>query len=306
MPSGAGRTAAAAPPPQPGTTRGEPVSWCDMSKVLTRLRASLDDLTPVLKRVARYVLDHPEVAIYHSVTELAEATQSSEGSIIRFCQDLGYSGFQEFKLTLAVELDPRRRPNGLVPVEDAAHLMARIADQAAVTLRETSNLFEPRAFQEVAERLARARRIDVYGVGASGVVAQYFAYKLIRLGRTVQAFVDLHLGSMSASNLAEDCVAIGVSSSGSTVDTLKALQAARVAGAYTVAVTNRLKSPLAKHADQNLLASPPESPLTGGDVFAKIGQLLVLEALVQSMVGADLALRESVQRTAQVVADKSL
>jgi len=280
-----------------------------MSKVLTRLRASLEDLSPVLKRVARYVLDHPELAIYHSVTELAEATQSSEGSIIRFCQDLGYSGFQEFKLTLAVELDPRRRADGIAPVEDerdAARLMARIADQAAVTLRETANLYEAHAFQEVADRLARARRIDVYGVGASGVVAQYYAYKLIRLGKTVQAFVDLHLGSMSASNLAADCVAIGVSSSGSTVDTLKALQAARVAGAYTVAVTNRLKSPLAKHADQNLLASPPESPLTGGDIFAKIGQLLVLEALLQAMVGADLALRDSVQRTARVVADKSL
>jgi len=280
-----------------------------MSKVLTRLRASLEDLSPVLKRVARYVLDHPEVAIYHSVTELAEATQSSEGSIIRFCQDLGYSGFQEFKLTLAVELDPRRRANGLVRVEDdrgTAHLMARIAEQAAVALHETSNLYEPHAFHEVAARLAQARRIDVYGVGASGVVAQYFAYKLIRLGKAVQAFVDLHLGSMSASNLTPDCVAIGVSSSGSTLDTLKALQAAREAGAYTVAVTNRLKSPLAKHAHQNLLASPPESPLTGGDVFAKVGQLLVLEALVQLMVGEDHALRESVQRTAQVVADKSL
>lgn len=280
-----------------------------MSKVLTRLRASLEDLSPVLKRVARYVLDHPEAAIYHSVTELAEATQSSEGSIIRFCQDLGYSGFQEFKLTLAVELDPRRRggrPARADDDRDASHLMARIAEQGALTLRETSNLYEAQAFGEVAGRLAGARRIDVYGVGASGVVAQYFAYKLIRLGKTVQAFVDLHLGSMSASNLDGECVAIGVSSSGSTVDTLKALQAARTAGAYTVAITNRMKSPLAKHADQNLLASPPESPLTGGDVFAKIGQLLVLEALVQTMVGADVALRDSVQRTAQVVADKSL
>lgn len=280
-----------------------------MSKVLTRLRASLEDLSPVLKRVARYVLDHPEAAIYHSVTELAEATQSSEGSIIRFCQDLGYTGFQEFKLTLAVELDPRRRAGGRHPVDQdpgATHLMARIAEQAAVCVRETATLYEEQAFREVAGRLAHARRIDVYGVGASGVVAQYFAYKLIRLGKTVQAFVDLHLGSMSASNLTADCVAIGISSSGSTVDTLKALQAARTAGAYTVAVTNRLKSPLAKHADQNLLASPPESPLTGGDVFAKIGQFLVLEALVQTMVGDDHALRDSVRRTAHVVADKSL
>jgi DNA-binding MurR/RpiR family transcriptional regulator len=280
-----------------------------MSKVLTRLRASLEDLSPVLKRVARYVLDHPEQAIYHSVTELAEATRSSEGSIIRFCQDLGYSGFQEFKLTLAVELNPQRRAALSQPVDAdpaTSPLMVRIAQEAAGALLETSNLYEPEAFREVAQRLAGARRIDIYGVGASGIVAQYFAYKLIRLGRPVQAFIDLHIGSMSASSLGEDCVAIGISSSGSTVDTLKALQAARTAGAFTVAVTNRLKSPLAKHADQNLLASPPESPLTGGDVFAKIGQLLVLEALVVMMVEDDLALRDSVRRTAQVVADKSL
>jgi len=277
-----------------------------MSKVLTRLRASLDDLSPVLKRVAQYVLDHPDQAIYHSVTELAEATSSSEGSIIRFCQDLGYSGFQEFKLTLAMELSPRRGGDGHGAEPMHANLMGRLAHHASTTLNETTNLYEPEAFQEVARRLAAARRVDVYGVGASGVVAQYYAYKLLRLGLTVQAFTDLHLGAMSASNLGEDCVAIGVSSSGSTLDTLQALKAAREAGAFTVAVTNRMKSPLAKVADRNLLASPPESPLTGGDVFAKIGQLLVLEALVQLMGESDAHMADAVQRTAQVVADKSL
>ena len=184
--------------------------------------------------------------------------------------------------------------------------MGRLAHHASTTLNETTNLYEPEAFQEVARRLASARRVDVYGVGASGVVAQYYAYKLLRLGLTVQAFTDLHLGAMSASNLRGDCVAIGVSSSGSTVDTLQALKAARDAGAYTVAVTNRMKSPLAKVADRNLLASPPESPLTGGDVFAKIGQLLVLEALVHLMGEDDGHLKDAVQRTAQVVAEKSL
>lgn len=278
-----------------------------MSKVLTRLRASLDDLSPVFKRVAQYVLDHPDQAIYHSVTELAEATHSSEGSIIRFCQDLGYSGLQEFKLTLAVELSPRQRGGDGRAVEPShANLMGRLAHHAAAAMNDTTNLYEPETFQDVARRLVSARRVDVYGVGASGVVAQYYAYKLLRLGLTVQAFTDLHLGAMSASNLRGDCVAIGVSSSGSTVDTLQALKAARDAGAYTVAVTNRMKSPLAKVADRNLLASPPESPLTGGDVFAKIGQLLVLEALVQLMGESDAHMADAVQRTAQVVADKSL
>lgn len=278
-----------------------------MSKVLTRLRASLEDLSPVLRRVARYVLDQPGATIYHSVTELAEATQSSEGSIIRFCQDLGYSGFQEFKLTLAMELDPSDGP-GARPAQAGPplHLIDRIAAQATTAVRETAGLFEEPVFRQVAGRLTGAKRVDVYGVGASGVIAQYFAYKLLRLGLTVQAFTDLHLGAMSGSNLTPGAVAIGISSSGSTLDTLQALKAASAAGAYTVAVTNRLKSPLAKLADQSLLASPPESPLTGGDVFAKVGQLLVLEALVRIMVGEDEGLNDAIQRTAHVVADKNL
>lgn len=287
-----------------------------MSRLLTQLRSSRDNLSPVLRRVAQYVLDNPGATIYHSVTELAEATRSSEGSIIRFCQDLGFSGFQEFKLTLAVELDPLGRSKRLVGggVVDAegsnlpedTNLMAHLAASASTAMLETADLYDPDAFGAVAARLAGAARVDVYGVGASGVVAQYFAYKLLRLGLTVQAHTDMHLGSMSASNLGADAVAIGISSSGSTLDTLQALTAAKEAGAFTVAVTNRLKSPLAKVADRSLFASPPESPLTGGDVFAKIGQLLVLEALARLMVAGDERLQDVVERTARVVADRSM
>lgn len=290
-----------------------------MSRLLTQLRSSRDNLSPVQRRVAQYVLDNPGATIYHSVTELAEATRSSEGSVIRFCQDLGFSGFQEFKLSLAVELDPAGRPARLVGgglagtaseavegAEDDENLMVHLATGASTAMLETADLYDPGAFGAVAQRLAEAARVDVYGVGASGVVAQYFAYKLLRLGLTVQAYTDLHLGSMSASNLAAGAVAIGISSSGSTLDTLQALKAAKEAGAFTVAVTNRLKSPLAKVAHRSLFASPPESPLTGGDVFAKIGQLLVLEALARLMVANDDKLQDVVERTARVVADRSM
>jgi len=275
-----------------------------MSRLLTKLRASLPDLSPVLRRVAQYVLDHPDAVIYHSVTELAEATSSSEGSIIRFCQDLGFSGFQEFKLTLAVEFGPPGRPEQTAGA--GANLLEELAHHAAATLQETALLFEQEAFEEVAGRVAAASRVDVYGVGASGIVAQYFAYKLLRFGVVAQAYTDMHLGSMSATNLGAGAVAIGVSSSGSTIDTLQAVKAAKAAGAFTVAVTNRLMSPLAKVADRSLFASPPESPLTGGDVFAKLGQLLVLEGLTRLMLAADSRLEDDVRRTAQVVADRSM
>lgn len=277
-----------------------------MSRLLTKLRASLEHMSPVMRRVAQYVLEHPDAVIYHSVTELAEATRSSEGSIIRFCQELGFSGFQEFKLSLAIETGPQGRATETIPARGDGNLMDELARRAAGTLQETALLYEEGPFQAVARRLAGARRIDVYGVGASGVVAGYYAYKFLRFGLTSQAYTDPHLALMSASSLASDDVAIGISSSGSTLDTIQAVKAAKKAGAFTVAIANRLKSPLAKVADHSLFASPPESPLTGGDVFAKIGQMLVLEALTRLMVESDEELKEDVRRTAHVVADRSM
>ena len=276
-----------------------------MSRVLSRLRAALLELSPVLRRVAQYVLDNPNAVIYHSVTEFAEATQSSEGSIIRFCKDMGYSGFQEFKLSLAVELNSVARPRRESAGADT-ELIEAIAESAGATVQETVALFEPQAVKEVATRLLAASRVDIYGVAASGIIAQYYAYKLMRVGITVQAFVDTHLATMSASNLKHVDVAIGVSSSGSTLDTLQALTVAREAGAYTVAITNRLRSPMSRIADQSLLASPPESPLTGGDIFSKISQLLILEALIETVLSRDDQRRHAVRRTAEVVVEKSV
>lgn len=277
-----------------------------MSRLLTKLRSSVANLSPVMQRVAQYVLEQPEAVIYHSVTELADATQSSEGSIIRFCQELGFSGFQEFKLTLAIEMGSPGRYGQESITRDNGSLMARLAQRAARTLDETALLAEEESLREVVHKLANARRIDVYGVGASGVIAQYYAYKFLRFGLAAQAYTDMHLGVMSASNLGVNDVVIGISSSGSTLDTLQAVKAAKAANAFTVAVTNGLKSPLAKIADRSLFGCPPESPLTGGDVFAKLSQMLVLETLVQLMMAADERLSEDVRRTAQVVADRSM
>ena len=115
----------------------------------------------------------------------------------------------------------------------------------------------------------------------------------------------MHLGSMSASHFGAGAGAVGISSSGFTLDALQALTTPKEAVAFRVAVTNRLKSPLAKVTHRSLLASPPESPLTGG-VFTEIGQPLVLEASARLMVAADEELQDVVQRTARVVADRSM
>lgn len=279
-----------------------------MSKVLTKLRSSVGNMSAALQRIGNYILEQPDKVIFHTVTELAEASGSSEGSVIRFAHTAGYSGFQEFKLSLALDL---AASGPVTNSYDGANsglddLIGPVAKNAVIAIEETTHLYEPETVREVAARILAADNVDVYGVGASNIIAQFFAYKFIRLGLRAEAFQDPHMATMSAANLDAKSVAIGVSSSGSTIDTLTALGAAKDAGAFTVAVTNRLSSPLSKLAAKSLVASPPESPLTGGNTYAKISQLLVLELLFTAMMQKQGGHHRAVERTAKAVVDKSI
>ncbi|MCB8881109.1 MurR/RpiR family transcriptional regulator [Acidisoma cellulosilytica] len=270
-------------------------------RVLAELRASLPALSPALARIAETVLEAPERILSQTVIELAEAAGSSDASVIRFCRDQGYESFQGFKLALATELattEPRTVPSG------KWGRLGGMVEQAVTALRETEALLDPDLITTVADRLANARRVLVLGVGASAVTMRYMQYKLTRLGQAAVAHEDAHMGAMAAAGLAAGDVAIIVSSSGSTLDAVRAAQLARDAGAYVVAITNRSRSPLTAQADAVLLAAAAETPLTGGAFASKVSQFLVVDLLFETMARADPATRDAIANTARSVADR--
>ena len=103
---------------------------------------------------------------------------------------------------------------------------------------------------------------------------------------------------------ATDDVALAVSSSGSTLDVVRAATLAKEAGAFLAAITNRTKSPLTALADVVLLASTPETPLTGGALASKISQLVIVDMLFETIADRDPAARDAIRRTAQSVTDR--
>jgi RpiR family carbohydrate utilization transcriptional regulator len=129
-------------------------------------------------------------------------------------------------------------------------------------------------------------------------------YKLARLGQAAVAHEDPHMAAMVAAGLSAGDVAVIVSSSGSTLDAVRAAQLAKDAGAYVVAITNRLRSPLTALADAVLLAASAETPLTGGAFASKISQFLVVDLIFETMAQADPAVRDAIVQTASSVADR--
>src|ERR671914_1150168 len=135
------------------------------------------------------------------------------------------------------------------------------------------------ALNKVGDTIAPPRRVDIYGVGASAFVAMDFQQKLHRIGRASYAWADAHIMLTSAAVLEKNDVAIGISHTGATVDTIDALEVARARGATTVALTNFPRSPITDVADLVLTTAARETTFRSGATASRLAQLTVVDCL---------------------------
>ncbi|WP_218091836.1 MurR/RpiR family transcriptional regulator [Paenibacillus solanacearum] len=279
----------------------------ETGNTLLAIRSQLNALTKTEAVVAAYVLEHPEDVIYLSVTDVAEKAGVGETTVLRFCRKLGYRGFQDFKLLLAQDLV---QPAGHTPEEvkaddDPATLRQKLVASHSRILEDTGKLLDAAKLGQAIELLAQADTIQFYGVGSSGLTAQQAAHSFSRIGKKSDAKQDTHFQAMSASLLTERDVAVGLSVSGSTKDTIENLRLAREGGARILCITHNARSPITKLSDVDLLMAAKENPFQGSSLSAKISQLTVIDIL---LAGVSLRLQEAAgkfrERTAKAVSEK--
>lgn len=270
--------------------------------LIATLRSLAGDMTPALARVAEAVLAQPETTLYQSITELAEVSRSSEASVMRFCRDQGFSGFQDFKLALAKELaTDQRDADAGSPTDDIQQLV----ETAVIALRETEQLIVRADIETAARRLLSATAVECFGAAASAITAQYLTYKMSRIGKTCRALSDAHLAVMAARTAKPGSAHVVISSSGSTLDAVRVAELAKSSKGFVIGISNRAKSPLIAACDIALIVSWPETPLTGGAFPSKISQLLIVDALIGEMGRQDPECLVTAEQTAEVVSDRS-
>jgi DNA-binding MurR/RpiR family transcriptional regulator len=244
---------------------------------LPRIRQAIDEMPDALSRIGKYILDNPEKVVRSSLAELAVLAQSGEASVVRFCKQLGYSGFRDLKIAMTAELASRR--TGRLKRMSGGGGLAPLASKLGNAINSTARDLDPDLLLRLAARLRTCRRIDIFGVGISGIVAEMAAYRLMRVGLIAQAFQDATLAHEVSTIFDASCVAIGISEIGLTPDTVRFLGRAKAAGAFTLAITARPQSPLTQQADAVLLAAAVDPPPVGGEMTAVPAKILVIEAI---------------------------
>ncbi len=252
--------------------------------MLERIKASLPSLAPAEQRVGALVLSDPRAFANLPVTVLADRAHVSKPTVVRFCRSMGYDGLSDFKLKLAGSVS-----EGVpfihrsVDVDDKiGDVMVKVIDNTVAAFlkyrNDASTTAMERAVQTLAATYQTGRRIEFYGVGNSGIVAQDAQHKFFRLGVNAIAYSDGHMQVMSASMLGPgDCVVI-ISNSGRTRDLMDACDIARKNGAFTIVLTAS-GSPLAAAGHLHLCADHPEGFDRYSPMVSRLLHLLVIDIL---------------------------
>lgn len=250
--------------------------------LLQRLRERMAGLPAAQRSVVQCVLEDPRAAVAATVEQLAQQAGVSMPTIVRTCRSFGFESVREFMLALAQDLAVTGSylHRSVLAEDSASDVASKIIHAAVSSLTELGRRIDVDVVDQVATRLAAARRIDCYSVGAASTfMASELQSRLFRLGCTANAIFDAHQQLVSASTLGPDGVAFVISHVGRMPYTLEAARFARSQGATVVALTQP-DTQLAEIADLVLAVSVPQDAVMRVGTEAYLAHLVVIEILM--------------------------
>lgn len=278
------------------------------SSLLTRIAASLPELRKSERAVAEFILERPAEVLHYSIAEMASRVGVSQPTVARFATAMSYSGFREFKLRLAQSL-----ASGLpfvhqdvLPDDSLAAVVPKVFDRTIGALIGVRNHLDLAQLGKAVAILAKARRLEFYGVGNSGIVAQDAQHKFFRFGMPATYYTDTHSMGMAASVLRRGDAVVAISASGRTADMLASVEIARESGADVVTISAS-GSPLSRLATVTLDVDVTEDTDVYAPMTSRLAQLALIDVL---SVGVALSLGPTLlkrlERTKQTLRDKRI
>ncbi|MGB0845314.1 MAG: MurR/RpiR family transcriptional regulator [Thiolinea sp.] len=248
-----------------------------MLKKIHNARASLSKSE---QKVADIVIRDPEKIMHISMQGLAQEAGVSDPTVLRFCRELGVSGFKEFKLQLAQGLASKETffYRDVSPEDSGQELSIKVIDSAIASLVQVKSQLDEKAVEAAINCYQNCQRVEFYGSGGSGVVATDAQLKFFRLGKPTVAYSDPHIQHATAALLDKNVLVIAISASGYNKDLIHTLEIARKTQAKIVAITSA-NSPISRLADVTLSLDVTEDSDSFASLKSRIAQIVVLDIL---------------------------
>lgn len=249
--------------------------------MLSKISEELATLSAAERKVGECALAEPKWFVHAAVADIAERASVSQPTVIRFCRSLGFKGLPQFKLALSASISHSGLPyvHAELNIDDSmGDVLEKVLGNTAAALLGARRTLNQADLENAVAMLTHARRIEFYGVGNSGIVAQDAQHKFFRFGISTVAYSDTHIQLMAAAVLSPDDVLVVISNSGSSIEVLDAVSIAKENGAQVIAIT-RSDSPLAQLADCVLSVAVQEDSSRYTPMVSRLLQLAVVDIL---------------------------
>lgn len=240
------------------------------------------------KVLIEYIKENIEDVFYKSISQIAKESGIGEATITRFSKKMGYSGLQDFKVTLAREisgLKNRTIINRSIENDEGVMESARKLFNSNIRILEnTFNIIDGNDIEKATDMIINAKKVFFIGIGYSGMTAEDSNYKFSRIGFNCMSLDSSHNMIMMASLMDEDDVIVAISHSGETDEIIKTVNIAKANGASVISVTEDKSSRLRDVSDVNLGYFSGESILETGSISSKLAQFFIIDIVYTQVV----------------------
>lgn len=274
--------------------------------VLDIICASLDSFFESERKIGTYIIQHTAEVVDMTVGELAQACGVSDASVSRFCKKINMKGFHHLKITLAKEISEKgieeEEVSNHISVNDIEQSLKNILANKVTEITQTVSMMDAKQLSEILNKLNMARTVQFFAVGNTIPVAIDGAFKLNQIGIPAVSGTIWETQIGYTYNMTAEDVVIAISNSGESTAVLRALEAAKSAGATTLSITNSEKSSAAQLSDYHITTATREKLFLDGYCFSRVSATTVIEILYLFLTSMREDAYKSIVRHEQAIA----
>ena len=253
--------------------------------VLMRIRDMIPRMSKSQKKIAFYIQNEYETAVFMTAAELGKETGVSESTIVRFASALGYEGYPEFQKALVEcvknKLSSVQKIDEKYGRSTQSEILTSVLNADMEKIRDTIKNLNPSAFDLTVDILLRARNVYIMGLRSNEPLAAFlhFYLNMVRPGCVLVNSTSVTETFEQMIRINEEDAFVGISFPRYSMRTLKAMEFANDRRASVIAITDSAHSPMTLYSTCNLYARSDMVSI----VDSLVAPLSVINAIVVAL-----------------------
>ena len=255
-------------------------------EVLEVIKEQYDYIFSAERKVADFVLQNPQKAVDSNVSELAKQSGVSDATVVRMCHHIGYTGYYQFRISLARDLG--KKQYGSSALAESRDAVEKLFQEYAQTMLAIGSRIDADVMWNCVNLLKTCKEAHIMAVGNTCPLAQYMGFRLGRLGikSTYNVAAEYFMNHVNLAD--QDDLLIAISQSGTSRQVIQGLELGKEKGLKSIAITAFAQSPVSNLADYVLLSAGKEEPFSFYKGYAHMNKTAVIDALLNFVTNEEL------------------